>query len=368
MAFRFLRRLIKGGQAAENYSKEFTDVYELDSIDDFSSLLLSLKPKNGCITEWVNGKLIYWIVDSQDVTKRAPMASGKVQVETNCRMHLLESFDQLAPPWQLPAYNFHIASAISEESASQFYPGDDDLILNQDDTSYPFTNSAGVMLEGTASFATAQITFSYAIARSTFYEIQDWFWSLPGKINADYVTICGMNFPPRTIKLEAMNAEYEEVKTTGQVVDNVEQNGNTIDITWHPDAVTHHYYRVDATLNANPRTWNQYFLNVGTHVRRGGGSDGALAQLWSWRYVTQSGEYFGFGTYADYQNLYNGGTAYGGQPVTEAVALNYSGDNANGIGNGGRQIMSYRHGSLYEPISFSALAFPSAPPKKWNPN
>ena len=357
MEFQLLHSIVKGGSAAENWTKEITEVYQLESIDHFNEFLLSLKRKNGCIAEWAGNKLVYFIIDSVNVTKRSPQPGGRVQVEVGTRMRALDSRDNLDAPWFLPPFNFHVSSAINEESASQFYPGDDDIMLNEDDSPFPFINTAGVMLEGTASFATAQIAFSYAISATTFRKIQDWFWTLPGKINNDNVTICGMKFPPRTIRLEAMNAEYEEVELPGRVIERVEIiDGNTIVTTTRIEPVTYHYYRVDATLNANPRTWNQYFLNVGTHVNRGG----VIARLWSWDNPQNSG--MSFGTYGDYIN----GGGVNGQSVTEPVALNANGTNASPIGSDGRQIMTYRHGSLYEPISFRELAFPTLPPKKWN--
>lgn len=357
MAYRLLHTIVKSANAAENYTKEIAYVYELDSIDDFNPLFFSAKRKNDFLAEWSGNTLTYFVVESSNLSKRAPMPGGKVQVEITVQLRHLEDMDELKAPWQLPPYNFRISSAINEESASQFYPGDDDIWLNESASPAPFINTAGVMLEGAASFATAQITFSYAISAVTFSMIQNWFWSLPGKINNDRVTICGMTFPPRTIRLESMNAEYCEVELPGTVLQRSEiVNGNTVvnEVTIQP--VNYHYYRVDVTLNANPRTWNQYFLNVGTHVNR----DGVIARLWSWEDATTSA--MTFGTYMDYRST-NGEN---GQSISEPVALNAAGTNASPLGENGRQIMTYRHGSLYEPVSFQALAFPTAPPKKWS--
>lgn len=357
MAYRLLHTFVKSASASENYTKEIAYVYELDSINDFNPLFFSVKRKNDFLAEWSGNTLTYFVVESSNLTKRAPMPGGKVQVEITMQLRHLEDMDELKAPWQLPPYNFRISSAINEESAAQFYPGNDDIWLEESANPAPFVNTAGVMLEGTASFATSQITFSYAISAVTFSMIQHWFWSIPGKINNDRVTICGMTFPERTIKLESMNAEYCEVELPGTVLQRTEiVNGNAVvnEVTVQP--VNYHYYRVDVTLNANPRTWNQYFLNVGTHVNR----DGVIARLWSWEDATTSA--MTFGTYMDYRTT--GGE--NGQSISEPVALNAAGTNASPLGENGRQIMTYRHGSLYEPISFQALAFPSAPPKKWS--
>lgn len=357
MAYRLLHTIVKSASAAENYTKEYVEVWELDSIADFNPFMFSRKRKNSFIAEWSGSSLAYFVVESNSLTKRQPMAGGKVQVECTIRLRHLEDMDELKAPWQLPPYAFRISSATNEESAAQFYPGNDDIWLELSNEPADFVNTAGVMLEGTATFATSQISFSYAISAVTFSLIQDWFWTLQGKINCDRVTICGMQFPERTIKIESMNAEYSEVELPGTTYQKTEVvNGDTVVNTVTIEPVNYHYYRVDVTLNANPRTWDQYFLNVGTHVNR----NGVIARLWSWQDKT-TGE-MKFGTYGDYMTQ----QGVNGQPISEPVALNQAGTNASPIGDNGRQIMTYRHGSLFEPISFQALAFPSAPPKKWS--
>lgn len=358
MAYRLLHSIVRSASAAENYMKEYTEIWELDSIADFNPFMFSRKRKNSFVAEWSGGTLAYFIVESNTMTKRQPMAGGKVQVECAIRLRHFEDMDEVKAPWQLPPYSFRISSAINEESASGFWPENGDIWLERDDENQaPFVNTAGVMLEGLATYTTAQISFSYAISAVTFALIQNWFWSLQGKINCDRVTICGMTFPERTIKIDSMNTEYSEVELPGTTFQRSEVvDGNTVVNTYTIEPTNYHYYRVDVTLNANPRTWNQYFLNVGTHVNR----NGVIARLWSWQDKTTGA--MTFGTYGDYMTQ----QGVNGQPISEPVALNQAGTNASPIGADGRQIMTYRYGSLFEPISFQALAFPSDPPKKWS--
>lgn len=357
MGYQLLHRIQKSASAAEEWTKEYSEIWRLDSIDDFNPFMFSCKRKNSFVAELNGSKIAYFIIDSANITKRQPMPGGKVQCEVAYKMHHMDDFDEIQPPWALPPYNFRITSALNEETASGFYPGDDDIWLNEDDSLFPFVNTAGVMLEAATTYTTAQISFSYAISAETFLQkLQNWFWTLPGKINCDRVTICGMTFPKRTVKLESMNAEYSELEAPGMSYTRTEVvNGSTVVREYTVGPTNYHYYRVDVTLNVNPRTWNQYFLNVGTHVNRGG----VISRLWSWDYPETGG--MAFGTYGDYLAM-NG---HNGQAVSEPVALNAAGTNASGIGSDGRQIMTYRHGSMFEPISFQALAFPSALPKKW---
>ena len=357
MSYRLLHRIVKGASAAENYTKEYTEIWELDSIQDFNPLMFATKRKNSFVAEWSGETISYFVIESANLTKRQPMPGGRLQVEIAYRMRHVEDLSEIQPPWSLPAYNFRISSALNEESSSQFYPGDDDIWLNEDDSPFPFVNTAGVMLEGSTTYTTAQISFSYAISAVTFSMIQDWFWTLPGKINCDRVTICGMTFPPRTIKIDSMNAEYSELEAPGTTYSRTTvENGETITRQYEVGPVNYHYYRVDVTLSANPRTWNQYFLNVGTHVNRGG----VIARLWSWDDKNHAG--MAFGTYGDYVTQ----EGLNGQAISEPVALNADGTNASGLGSDGRQLMTYRHGSMFEPISFQALAFPAGLPKKWS--
>lgn len=356
MAYRLLHTTEKGATAAEEYIKDVLQIWELDSVDDYNLFVFSCKRKNCFVAEWAGNSLAYFIVESCNITKRQPMPGGKIQCEVNYKYRHFEDMDELKAPWELAAYNFRIGAATNEESAAQFYPGDDDIWLEQSDELADFVNTAGVMLEGTATFSTSQIMFSYAISAVKFLQIQNWFWSLAGKINNDQVTICGMTFPPRTVKLDALNAEYNELEIAGMVLETTEIiDGQTVVNTYTVEPVNYHYYRVDVTLHANPRTWNQYFLNVGTHVNR----NGVIARLWSWEDPITNEMIFG--TYNDYMT--QGGR--NGQAISEPVALNQAGTNAAPIGPNGRQVMTYRHGSLFEPISFVDLEFPASLPKKW---
>lgn len=358
MAWQCLHSILKDASAGEVYEKTYTEVYLLDSIADFNPFLFACKKKNTLVVE-PNGanSYVYFIVDSNNITKRQSMPGGKIQLELTIKLRWFRNMDELMAPWDLPAYNFRISQGTNEESASVFYPGDDDLWLSEDADPHEFVNSAGCMLEGNATYATSQISFSYGISVLTFLKIQDWFWSLAGKINCDPVVICGMKFPKRTLRLDSLNAEYCETQKPGIATTGVQQVGTTVYYDQTVVDTLYKYYRVDASFTANPKTWNQYFLNVGTHVRR----NGVVARLWSWNNPTTNAPMWG--TYQDYRAA--GGI--NGEALTEPVALNPSGTNASGIiDDNGRLKMTYRHGALYEPISFQALGFPSALPMKWS--
>lgn len=358
MAWRCLHSILKDAAANDTYEQTWLEVYELDSIDDFNDFLFACKKKNTMVAEKKGNRYVYFIVDSNNITKRQPMPGGRVQVELTIKLRYFRSLEELLAPWELPAFNFRMSGGLVEESASKFYPGDDDLWYEEDDSpeGKNFVNTAGVMLEGTATYSTTQISFSYAVAVDTFLRMQDWFWALMGKINCDTPIICGMRFPKRTLKIDSLNAEYCEVQKPGLMPTRIQQRGANVYIYTTVVDTLYKYYRIDATFSANPRTWNQYFLNVGTHVKK----DGMVQRLWYW--YDQETQEPRWGTYKEYR----ASGADNGEAVTEPVALNANGDGAESeLDEEGRQVMTYRHGSLYEPIPFGDLAFPEALPMKW---
>lgn|GEM_PF-4883067 len=358
-------RMLKDAEANDNYEKTYLYVYELESINEFNRFLGWCPKKNTLIYEpnTYDDKGIYFVVDSCSISKRSPMPGGRIQLEVTLKLRWLTDVEQhTADPWALPPFNFRMSSAVNEESTSVFYPGeyylpgvdadtgngntevwDDIWYSGNDDLPKAFINTAGVMLEGNATFTTTQMSYSYCVSAVTFANFQDWFWTTPGTINCDSILMCGMRFAPRTLKIESLSAEYCELQKTG-IIDNVATD------------VTYYYYRIDASFTINPRTWNQRFLNVGTHVNR----NGVIQRIWNWS-DPETGDPQ-WGTYGDYRMA--GGV--NGEAVTEPVALDADGTGVMGIGSDGRMAMTYRVGSLYRPISFYELAFPERAPIKWN--
>lgn len=357
MAWRFLHQMVKDGGANDDYTKTLVEIYELDSIDDFDPFLFSCKKKNQLIaTTGSDGKIYNYVIDSNNISKRQPMPGGKFQIEMTLNLRFLETWDELYAPWELPAFNFKTSQGICEESSTSFYPGYGDLLYGESSDAYPLVNTAGGLLEGSATLPLSQISFSYCISVVTFYKIQGWFWNLCGKINEDYCTICAMNFPPRTLKIDSINAEYCEMEKPGLIPVGDKWIGTTHFTQSEVADTTYFYYRIDVTMSSNSRTWNQSFLNVGTHIRQ----NGALCRIWRWE--GKNGPEFG--SYIDYKRS---GGMYG-EAVTEPLFLNSDGTGVAGLDSSGRQIGTYRYGSAYQPINFTSIGFPAQAPIKWKWN
>ena len=336
MGWKMLYRIDKGGRAADNMQKEVDEVYELESANDFNAFLASLKRKGGTVIERRNGLAFYFTVEAIDVERRAPMPNGRVQVVATLTLALLKQSKNSIPPWKLAPYRFRTSSALVEETTQRFYPGVGDLVCPHG--SYdpkPFVNTAGSRMTGKTTCSVAKISFSYNVPASAFDP--KLVWAPIGKINLRTVVVCGMKFPPRVLRLESLRAEFctESEETT-------DSNGNKTTTYWN-------FYRVDVTLTADPHSYDRLYANVGTRVYK----NGALQKLWSWT-DRKSGK-AASGTYAE--ALASGASDI--EPISENVPLLPN-------GSGVSPIPTYRVGSPFEPVDFSALGLPTDPPEHWN--
>lgn len=336
MGWKLLRRLEKGGRADENYEKDVDEIYELDSADDFNAFLVTRKRKGGTVVERRAGIAYYFSVAAITIERRPPMANGRVQVVVRMTLALLKESAALIAPWELAPYNFRASAALVEETTTRFYPGVGDLVFPKGSFApCPFVNTAGVTMRGKTSYSTVRLAFSYNVRADSFDSRL--VWAPLGKINLFATTVCGMTFPPRTLRLETLSAVFssERVETT-------DADGNPTAIYWK-------FFRLDVAFSANPRSFDQLYANVGTSVN----IDGALHRLWRWTNPATNAPVVG--TRREY--LISG--ASDGERLTENVALLAD-------GRGAAPIQTYRVGSPFEPVDFAGLELPAAPPEQWN--
>ena len=333
MGWTMLRRLEKRGRVGENYEKEVDEVYELDSAEDFDAFLVSFKRRGALLIERRGALAFYFTVEGIEIARRPPTASGRVQVVATLTLSLLKQTSELTPPWSLAPYAFRLSTRSTEETTSRFYPGANDLLFPRGSFSpAPLCNTAGTRISARTTRGLTLIEFSYNVPVSGFDSRL--FWAAQGKINLSTVVVCGMTFPPRTIRLESFNARYgtETAETT-------DAGGQSSTITWK-------YYRIDVGLLANPRSYDQLYANSGTHLRRGA----TLARIWRWT-VAETARY---GTYQEYQ----ASGARDGEPLAESAPL-------DGTGTQVAPIATWRVGSPYEPVEFAALGLPTEGPSQW---
>ncbi|MBQ9370650.1 MAG: hypothetical protein IJU03_00490 [Thermoguttaceae bacterium] len=333
MGWRLLHRTVKRGRVSENYEKEYDETYELDAASDFDAFLVSFKKRGGLVVERRNGLTFYFKIDSIAVERRPPTSSGKLQVVATISVSLLKTSETTIAPWELPPYDFRVSARSLEETTTRFYPGVGDLIYGGGSSNpQPLVNTAGARLRARSMRALALVEFAFNASATGFDPSV--YWSAQGKINESTTTVCGLTFPPRTIRFDSFNAEYST-----ESVETIDAGGETTTTTWR-------FYRIECALLANPRSYDQLFANVGARVLR----NGALAQIWRW--TDSSGARYG--TYQECRNS----NASDGEPVADPVSLDFSGAQVS-------PIATYRVGSPYEPIDFSALALPSAAPELW---
>lgn len=336
MSWKLLHRQDKRARAAETYSKEIEEVYELESADDLDAFMCSFKKKGATLVEVRRGVAFYFTVDSVELERRPPMPNGRFQVVATIAVSVLKRSKELVAPWELAPYRFRVVTALTESSTTQFYPGVGDLWFPHGAfTAQPLVNTAGVALGGKTTYATTKIAFSYNVAADAFDPRT--IWAPVGKINLTTTTVCGMTFPPRTLRLEAWNAEYctESVETYAP-------DGAQITTYWK-------FYRVDAVLTCDPRSYDRLYANVGAHIN----INGALHRIWRWTDPVKGTP--DYGSYASY--LATGATD--GEQLSANVPLMKEGSAV-------APIPTYRVGSPYEPVDFAKLGLPVEPPTVWN--
>lgn len=318
-------------------------VYRLDTAEDVDGFIHTRKKKGGVVVRRRGAVWFYYSIDSLSYNRWEPQPGGVLRIVETMTLTTYKRADKPIPPWELSPTNYRENGATLEESAAYFYPGAGDPIFpgGTGGEARPFVNTAGVMLEGSITRNLFAFSFSYNVAATSYNRAV--MWRARGKVNASTVKVAGMTFGPRELKIENLSASSCRTST-----ETVNVDGSTSKITWK-------YWKIDVSFLANPRTFDQQFLNVGTHISRGG----ALHRVWKWTSPTALKPCFG--TYYDYQQ--SGATD--GEALTENVALNDAGDGVSPLDETGRQVMTYRVGSVLQPADFGALELPTSDPNTW---
>lgn len=340
--------MIASGSAGESWSVTVEKVYEI--IADYFLTLVLYQPKKGQ-TVLVNvpvggnsGSAWAWFrVDSVNVQRegsqiiKSGLRDGKpekftiIQVRATLNLTFLTAqTERYTFPWDLPPYNFKLGTELLEQSAWDFLnTGKDGWATERE----PFVNTAGVPLQATVTRPLVRMSFSFNLAGID----PNWVHIWTGKVNSDGVMICGIWFEPGMVKLESLN--FEICEDTPPAAGDQE-----------PEPVE--YFKCDVSLLIDPQKFERQYLNVGTHIMKGG----ALRRLWCARH--------------------NGGVTYGSlddvagyenpEEVSENMFLNEDGDGIEGFTDDGRQTPTYRTGYLEQTCPFSAenggIGLPEEPP------
>ena len=340
--------VITGGSTGESYSITVEKVYEILS-DHFIDLVL-YQPKKGqpvCVQIPVQdasgGTATAWgwfQTDSVSIQREGTpfikrgLKNGEpenftiIQVRVTLSLTMLtRTMQDYVYPWDLPPYNFKLGTELLEQSAWDFLnTGEDEWAQERE----PLVNTAGVPLQATVTRPLVRMTFSFNL-----YDIQpDWVYRWTGKVNNDFVVICGIGFEPGMLRLESLN--FEVCSETPPSAGGAE-----------PEEIS--YYKCDVSLLIDPQKFERRYLNVGTHIRTPGG----LRRLWC---ATHNGNLI-YGTVDSVIGFENA------EEVSENMFLGPDGDNLMAIDpDTGRQYPSYRTGYLEETCAFSEIGLPEEAP------
>ena len=336
--------LLTGGSTGDSYSVTYEKVYQILAEDYI--LLVLYQPKKGQtvrialpIPDGQGGRaetVFGWFrVDSVSLQREgSQIVQGDstiihVRVTMNLTMVTADTEGEYTEPWRLPPYNFKIGTENLEQSAWQFYNTENIDQVTGLPTLEPFVNTAGVPLQATTSRPLVRMPFSFNLEDID----PDWVYLWTGKINDDDVVICGIPFSAGQVKLESLS--FEQMTETKQPT---QEGGEPVDIN---------YYKADAVFLIDPQTFERQYLNVGVHIKSGGG----LRRLWT-------ANYNGTTVYGTIDTIFN---FQNPEEVSENMFLDSTGALLSGFGSDGRQIPTYRTGYLEELTDFGGV-FPEAAP------
>lgn len=113
-------------------------------------------------------------------------------------------------------------------------------VVEEDNEGNPIATKAGQIIEGVEEeFFYPKFSFRKKVA-----SVPDWFLSYAGSVNNDTVTIGGLSFSPRTLKMGPV--EFSEP------------------VTYQYNGFSLQYLEITGSMFANPNTWDLQLLNRGT--------------------------------------------------------------------------------------------------------
>ncbi|MBR4832806.1 MAG: DUF4124 domain-containing protein [Thermoguttaceae bacterium] len=301
----------------------FKEVRSLENYDDLSRYI-SMLPKKGRALTYNPTRFL----KSKSVNAIGTGDDGRFYIEITYRCGGAEASERTTdvdgnpvdpdtPPWLYRCENYQSDGATEETTATGIY-------LPDFDAPVPFVNTAGVPLQAATTRNLRAVSFSYNVRDFS----ESVALALCGTVNRSPTVIAGVAYPARCVKLENIGATLEE------------ENDAEGYPRWR-------YHKINVELLVDPLTWNRDYLNVGNHVRLGGG----LRRIWQWTDADGS---------TQYGDLYNANKA-GAEDVeetTEPMFLTPEGDNISPFDAEGRQIPTYITGCLSRPADWTILQLP----------
>lgn len=332
MAIEQLHEQWDNGNTNESRELELKRVFRCSSQEEYIKYIQTAPLKDHVLQ--IDGMLPFW-VNGVDISRLLSQPDGKFMFEAVFKLTTMNPSDvQYAslPPWCYPVQDLQFSGEAKEISVTTYYPHGEDI-------PFPLINTAGVPLEASGVKGMTKMSFTW----NSLYYNPSLTWITQSKINKTSCMICDILFEPRTLLCN----NYQ-----GSEIIEYTPEGN---VKWV-------YYKKSIDLTINPDTWNEKYLNVGTHAINS--RTNFLEELW--RVVTEDSiAYMYHSDYIEY-NRENGG--YGnGEPLSTPMFLDITGNTISpfvkvDLPNGGstyKQEEVYMYGTPFEPIDFNCIYLPA---------
>ncbi len=319
------------------------EIWQIFHPDYFTHFVFTRR-KKGSVSYVQSGGVYYiCIVDGVEVERyEKSQPNGKFQLKVTSTFSVILASSEPTLPWNLPPYNFKITNASQDEAASAFAPCENDPIFpSGSNIPRPLVNTAGCPLEASVTRGLCNMSFSYNTHLANYNPSNVWYWQ--GKTNMNSIVVCGITFPPRTLRVDSYGYEYMESELSYQ-------DGTTVSTTLCK------YFKCDVALQIDPYSFNRNYLNVGTSIVPNGGPEPIYVWTMKGSGVLQ------YGPRSSYPGSQN---AIDAEPISDPMFLSLSGTAVAPIDGYGRQMQSYRRGCLLEPVNFNSLNLPISSPYVW---
>lgn len=270
------------------------------------------------------------------------------------------------PPWKLPVEDYRIGTQFIEESVKNIWVPNKDESGNIIDGYHeaPFVNTAGTPLVATATRNLMTVSFSYNVPWTEDGETELFPDSLAkdfvGCVNDREITVCGVTYPPITLRIETIDPQL--MRVMDEVI--VGSDGENTIVS---QVEKFRYKKIGVNMIADPKTFFRDYENIGMEFVRMHQIDESklVRTIWTANELESEGNH----VFYDALNILKNGHAYLDgrrynvdvttiERVSEPMYLDEHGAIIQPDPETGKQTPYRLRGCPDRPADFSRLRFP----------